>query len=62
MLHPERIPMTEAENAAVDALIEKHGDELQGFTRRDPGDTGPLLVHAGEDTYEIAEDGEVTTP
>lgn len=35
--------MTEAENAEVDKLAGEHGG-LVGLTRRDPGDTGPVIV------------------
>ncbi len=58
MLQEGRIPLSEAENAAIDELIGEHGeDSVQGFTRSLPGDTGPLHVTIGEDVYEVAEDG-----
>lgn len=51
-----RIPMNDAEHAAVDRLLNRHGG--QGFlTRRDPGNTGPVLVHVGDTVYEVAADG-----
>ncbi len=58
MLSEGRIPLNEAENAAIDALIEEHGGEaVVGFTRTEPGETGPLHFTVGEDVYEISEDG-----
>ena len=60
MLNPGRIPMSEAEHAAVDALIEANPDVSIGLTRRDPEETGPLLATIGDTTHEIAEDGTVT--
>ncbi len=55
MLLPERLPLTDAENDAVDKLIEANPGVPVSMTRRDPGETGPLLVHVGADTHEIAE-------
>ncbi len=57
MLHDMRIPATDAEHAAVDKLQGENPDATVSMTRRDPGDTGPLLVHVDGDTYEVAEDG-----
>ena len=57
MLREGRLPLLAAEHAAVDALIAKYPDEAVSLTRRDPGETGPLLVHVGGDTYEIDETG-----
>lgn len=57
MLHPERIPLNEAEVAAVDKLAAGHDQAAVSLTRRDPGETGPLLVHIEADTWEIGEDG-----
>ncbi len=39
MLHEGRIPLAEAEHAAVDKLIEKHPDASVSFSRRDPNST-----------------------
>lgn len=50
--------MTPEESAAVDKLLGEHpGDESHTLTRRDPGESGPILVHIGDDTWEISEDG-----
>jgi hypothetical protein len=57
MLVPGRTPMTEQEEAAVDKLMAEQEGEPISLTRRDPGETGPLLVHAGDSTWEISEDG-----
>ena len=59
MIHPERIPHNDAEGAAIDKLLAEHEGEQASFTRRDPGETGPLVISfdGGEDTWEIAEDG-----
>ena len=57
MLHPERIPHTDAEATAIEKLEGEHPDEQMTLTRRDPGDTGPLVVHIGDDSWEIGEDG-----
>jgi len=58
MLHPERIPLNEAEEATVEKLLAEHGDGLAGFSRRDPGDTGPLLISLHDGTeWEIKEKG-----
>lgn len=58
MLREGRIPLNEHEGAAIDKLVEQHGD--LSFTRRDPGETGPLLVHIGDDIYEVDENGDMT--
>ncbi len=61
MLQPGRMPLNEAENAAIDALIEEHGGEaVKSFTRTQPGETGPIWVTVDEDEYEVTEDGTVT--
>lgn len=57
MLLAGRIPLSDAEHAAVDKLIEQNPDEPVSMTRRDPGETGPLLVHVGDDTYLVDANG-----
>ncbi len=58
MLQEGRMPLNEAEHAAIDALIAEHGGEaVRSFTRTEPGETGPICVTVGEDEYEVAEDG-----
>lgn len=56
MLSHGRIPHTEAEGEAIARLQAKHGEQAT-LTRRDRGDTGPLLVHIGEETWLVGEDG-----
>ena len=36
--------MSEEEAAEVERLIEEHGNENVTLTRRDPGESGPLVV------------------
>ncbi len=58
MLSEGRMPLNEAEEAAIDALVEEHGGEaMRSFTRTEPGETGPLHVTVGDDVYEVADDG-----
>lgn len=64
MLHEGRLPLNEAEHAAVDKLIAKNQDlgadgrfAPVSFTRRDPEESGPLLVHVGDDTHVVTADG-----
>lgn len=35
----------------------EHEGKAITLTRRDPGETGPLLVHVDDQTWEIAENG-----
>ena len=57
MLQPGRLPLNAAEHAAVDSLLEQHPGQPISLTRRDPGETGPLLVHVGDDTYQLDKRG-----
>jgi len=57
MLHEGRLPLTPAEHDAVDTLISKNPGQDVSVTRRDPGETGPLLVHVDETTYVVDEHG-----
>ncbi len=58
MLSDGRMPLSDAESASVDKLISDHADGGKvHLTRRDPGETGPLLVHIGDDIYTVKEDG-----
>jgi len=58
MLSPGRIPLNDAENAAVGELATRHA--LVGLSRRDPGEAGPVVVSAADASWEVAEDGTVT--
>jgi hypothetical protein len=54
MLEHGRIPMDETEAAAVEETLKKYAGLGQpSITRRDPGETGPLLVHFADRTFEI---------
>ncbi len=57
MLHPGRTNLEQAESEAVDKLMEKHPDATVSFTRRDAGESGPLLVSVDEDVYVVQPDG-----
>lgn len=57
MLREGRLPLLAAEHAAVDKLIAKNPGAAVSMTRRDPGETGPLLVHVADDTYLVDPDG-----
>lgn len=57
MLREGRIPLEQAEHEAVDKLIAEYPDDSVSVTRRDPGDTGPLLAAVGDKTWEISSDG-----
>jgi hypothetical protein len=56
-LYEGRIPMTELEHDSVDKLVAANSGQSVSLTRRDPGDTGPVLVHVGDDTYQIDDNG-----
>ena len=60
MLREGRLPLLAAEHDAVDTLIAKNPDQPVSMTRRDPGETGPLLVHVGDSTYLVDETGKAT--
>lgn len=49
--------MNPEETAAVGKLQSENPDATISLTRRDPGETGPLLVHVDDDSYEVDEDG-----
>lgn len=57
MLQSGHLPLTAAEHDAVHTLAAKNPAEPISMTRRDPGETGPLLVHVAAKTWEIATDG-----
>ena len=58
MLIPGRMSTTDVEDGVINALI---ADADEGaaisMTRRDPGNTGPVLLHIDDRTYEVSEDG-----
>ena len=57
MMQEGRIPMNEAEHAAIDKLAGEHAGESVGVTRRDPGETGPLIATVAGIEYLINDDG-----
>ena len=55
-----RIPLKDAEHAAVDKLLAKH-DAPAGISRRDPGETGPVVVDIdGVGVWHIDSSGKTT--
>lgn len=57
MLSQGRIPMSDDEHEQLEQLLDEHGREGVTLTRRDPGNSGPLLVQLPDgQTIEI--DGE----
>jgi hypothetical protein len=49
MLQEGRIPLTPEEDAAVETLIAESGGKSVSFTREGDG----LIVHVGDDTYNV---------
>jgi hypothetical protein len=60
MLSHGRIPLRQAEHEAIDRLLAKHPGTAAGLTRRDAGDSGPVLVHIGDATWVVDETGKTT--
>lgn len=59
MIFNGRIPLADKERAAVDELLKKR-DVRASVTRRDPGESGPLIVHVDDDVYVVAKNGKTT--
>lgn len=59
LMDNSRIPMTSGEEKAVDALIAGNAGAAISFSRRDPGETGPVVVQINNAVYEVGERGEV---
>lgn len=57
MVSAERIPVSDKEHAAIEKLLAKHEGKNATLTRRDPGETGPVIVQIGNDSYEISKAG-----
>jgi hypothetical protein len=53
MLNHGRIPLTNQEHDTIEKLLANHDGGPVTLTRRDPGETGPILAHAGDDTYQV---------
>jgi hypothetical protein len=60
MLHSGMLDMSRKERIAVDTLLEKLGEPKAGISRRDPGESGPLLIKSGGKRWEIDADGTTT--
>lgn len=60
MISEGRIPLSKREHTAVEKLIADNPGKQVSLTRRDPGDTGPVLVYVDEKTYRVAGNGRVT--
>lgn len=57
---PGRIPMSEAEEGHLNTLLETLGDDAvhATFSRRDPGESGPVLVQTQKGaSYVVSDDG-----
>jgi hypothetical protein len=54
MLTPGRIPLNEQEHNTVERLLAGAAGAL---TRRDPGNTGPVIVHTRDAVYEVGATG-----
>jgi hypothetical protein len=54
MLTPGRIPLNQKEHNTVEKLL---AGGTGGLTRRDPGNTGPVVVHTPDAVYEVAANG-----
>ncbi len=48
---------TENELSAISKLRDKNPAAAISYTRRDPGESGPLLVYVDDDTYTVQDDG-----
>lgn len=57
MLRSGRIPHNDAEGAAINKLLARRQDENATLTRRDPGETGPIVVTIGDDIWHVHETG-----
>lgn len=57
MLHAGRIPLNPSERDAVNDLIGTHQGTAISLSRRDPDESGPLLVHIDDDAFEVFADG-----
>lgn len=57
MLIPGRLQLSRKEERAVEQLLADHAGEPVSLTRRDAGERGPVLVHVGDRTFEVAKSG-----
>jgi hypothetical protein len=59
VLSEGRLPLSPAESEALARLVDTHAGQAS-ITRRDAGNTGPLLVHIGDDSWHVDETGKAT--
>jgi hypothetical protein len=57
MIEQGRIPLSKEEHVAIEKLLRENDGAAISLTRRDPGETGPVLVHVADVTYQIDENG-----
>lgn len=57
MLRVDPIPMSKIESVKLRILRVRY--DVTGITRRDPGNTGPLVVEAGKKRFLIFNNGKV---
>jgi len=57
MIKEGRIDMNQAENDALNALLEEIGDTVLSASRSEPGEEGPLLVQSSDSSWIIDKDG-----
>jgi len=55
MLQTGYIEMTRRERIVLDTLLEEHSDARATFARRDPGESGPILVRVADRVFEVDE-------
>ncbi len=53
LIRPGRIPMTDQEAAALEALLAEHGVTTAHLTRSLPGETGPIIATIDGTEYEL---------
>ncbi len=54
MLEQGTIPLNDKEQAAIDEIRSEIPDVQFSLSRRDPGETGPVIVHIpGSDPFEL---------
>ncbi len=54
-----RIPLNEMEEESVNRLLRKHGPQ-GSLTRTEPGETGPVRVEIGKDSWLVDDGGHAT--
>lgn len=57
MLRTGMIDMSRKERIAVDTLLDKLGEPKVGISRRDPGESGPIVIKMDGRQWEVNADG-----